>query len=425
MMTDKHKQTVIYCIIITALIIAGLWMPSLLIVAFLFHAITVIQLPVANSLQMMFFILPYALIYKFPGVTTSFFSIIQLLIIGIHYVRKPKINSKIFPILLIVVAYFMARMNSYYMAIPKLLSMLLFVLVFIDNYNKKDIKKYANYLIFGVLSSCILGMFKENIPQLLAYYEDLNYGYINGVEKLRFSALFDDPNYFSMALVCCLVLLIVLRHLKQYPPILFWVSFATLSVFGLLTYSKSFLLIYAAVIIYSILLNVKQRKIGMTIFQIVLVIGALNIILDGRIEIFNDIFSRFSDTQGFTTGRDVIWDDYWAVINESKMNQIWGLGLDAPYIFDKAAHSMYVELIYYAGFVGLLTFMLLWVIILFSKHSSRIRLYNLFLPVAIFIMYGFLSGFLNYAFPFYMILSWIVIDNQLKRGQETEELQAL
>ncbi len=408
---DKQKLTVLYCIGITFLIVAGLWISPLLLLAVFLHAIAVFKLPTTNSLQILFFLLPFGLIYKYPGATTSFFTIIQLFVIGKHYIfNKKNLNTRIFFIIMLVMIYFLLRMNSYYMAIPKLLCAFLLVIVFIDNYNKDDVKDYTNFLMFGIFLSSFLGLFKETIPQLLSYYSDLNYGYINGVKTLRFSGLFDDPNYFSMALICCLVLLIVLYHSKKYKTPFFLITFAMLSVLGLFTYSKSFLLIYAATIIYSILLTMKQRKIGITIFQVVLVIGALSVIFSGKIEIFNNIFSRFSDSQGLTTGRDVIWQNYWSVINESDLNKLFGLGLDAPYVLEKAAHNMYIELIYYVGYTGLVIYMLSWIVVLFSKHTSKIKLYNLFLPIVIFVMYAFLCGFLNYAFPFYIILSWIAMD---------------
>ena len=129
------------------------------------------------------------------------------------------------------------------------------------------------------------------------------------------------------------------------------------------------------------------------------------------------IFSRFTNEGGLTTGRDTIWKGYWETIT-SLEHYFWvGLGLDAPYV-RKAAHSLYIEMIYYSGVIGLVLFLFGWLHLLFSSHQNRIRLRNMLLIAAVFVMYAFLSGFLNYAMPFYMVFCWMLMDMDLGKKQE-------
>lgn len=343
----------------------------------------------------------------------SFMTLIEIALTVVALCRKKTINTAVFFTLVVVCLYFFLRMNTYYMALPKLFSAYLLLEVFIENHDKEDDTRYVNYFIAGLIASCILGMFKENIPQLLAYYDDINYNYIGGVKTLRFSGLFNDPNYFAIALLSAMIMLVFLKRYRNYPAGQFYLYFVTLAATGLLTYSKSFILMFAAVLLLEILLNFSGSRKWLSVLEIIAVVLVLIYVFSGASELFNKILSRFDDQQGFTTGRDVIWNNYWTVIN-SKGSYFWvGLGLDAPYV-GKASHSLYIEMIYYSGVIGLVLFFVGWAAMLFSRHKNRPRLKNLTLLVVVLVMYGFLCGFLNYAMPFYMIFCWMLLDFDFK-----------
>lgn len=401
------------CFLLMLMIISGLLFPPLLFVAFALNAALLLTWSTRESFFLLFFIMPFGLIYKYPGVSTSFMTLVELLVIVLAFCRRGKIRGSVLFTLTLICLYFLLRMNTYYMALPKLLSTYLLLEVFIQNHDKEDDARYVNYFIAGIITSSILGMFKENIPQLLAYYDDINYNYIDGVETLRFSGLFDDPNYFSIALLSAMIMLVFLKRYRNYPVGQFYLYFLTLAAMGLLTYSKSFILIFAAVLLLEIVLNLNGRRKWLIVLEILAIIVVTIYVFTGNSELFNMIFSRFDDNQGLTTGRDVIWEKYWTVIN-SKGSYFWiGLGLDAPYV-GKASHSIYIEMIYYSGVVGLVLFFVGWVVMLFSQHKNRLRIKNLTLLVTVLVMYGFLCGFLNYAMPFYMIFCWMLMDMDFK-----------
>ena len=396
------------------LIIGGLWVPILMFVAFVVKMIAVTMMKYKQSFYVLLFIMPFGLIYKYPGFTLSFLTVIEILMICVIFFRMKKINATVMLTVVAISLLFALRMNSYYMAIPKLAVSYLIMGMFIATYEKESMHEYADYFVSGIIFSSFLGIFKERIPSLLAYYNDMNYDYVDGKLVLRFSGLFDDPNYFSIALICAMIVLIYLKRYQKYPLVKFYVFFAILTGMGLLTYSKSFILIYAFVLLLEVILNLKGQNKIQSIFEILIIGLMLVIVFLGEIEIVNRIFSRFTSSQGLTTGRDDIWRGYWAVINQSDANKWFGLGLDAPYVGDKAAHSLYVEMIYYSGYIGLAVFMIGWLVLIFNSHKNKIRIGNLILPIIIFIMYAFLSGFLNYAMPFYMIFAWMLADMDLK-----------
>ena len=404
------RKVSLICGLLMLTIICGLWIPALMLVAFAFHTLTVITLKSEETFYILFFIMPFGLIYKYPGVTLSFLTLIEIVMIFVVMMRHKRINAVLLLLLMVVSLYFFMRMNTYYMAIPKLLVTYLTVTVFIKSYENESIKKYTDFFIWGLILSSIVGVFKESIPSLLSYYSDMNYDYIEGERTLRFSGLFNDPNYYSIALISAMVLLIYLKKYKNYSIGKFYLFFIPLSIMGLLTYSKSFILIYAFVLMLEVILNLKGQHKLQSFCEILLIILLFVIVFSGKIEIVNKIFSRFTSSQGLTTGRSDIWEKYWAVISSKELYKWFGLGLDAPYVAGKAAHNLYLEMIYYSGYIGLVIFLFSWLVIVFSSHRNKIRLSNTVLLIIVFVMYAFLCGFLNYAYPFYMIFCWMIAD---------------
>lgn len=410
---NNNIRVNLICLILVLLIIGGLWFPALMFVAFIVNALAVIILNSKESFYILLFIMPFGLIYKYPGFTLSFLTLIEIIMVFVILSRDSEIKTALLYPLTIITLYFVLRMGSYYMAIPKLVISYLLVAVFIKSYDKEEFNKYINCFILGIIVSSILGLFKESIPSLLAYYDDMNYDYIGGIRTLRFSGLFNDPNYFSIALITAMVMLIFANKYRKYPTAWFYLFFITLSIMGLFTYSKSFILVYICVVGLEVFLSLKEKRTVQSFCEIVLLAILLAVAIFGKIDLINKILSRFTNRE-LTTGRSDIWDNYWAVINSKEIYKWFGLGLDAPYVAEKASHSLYVEMIYYSGFIGLIFFLFSWLILVFFGHKNKIKLRNIILFVVVFGMYAFLCGFLNYAFPFYMIFCWMLADISFK-----------
>lgn len=414
---ENTKKASLICALLMLTIIGGLWIPVLMFVAFAINALAVIILKSKEAFYVLFFIMPFGLIYKYPGVTLSFLTLVEIVMIFVIITRYRKIKALFCFVLMTAVVYFFVRMNTYYLAIPKLLVTYLTVVVFIQSYEKESFSKYTDFFIWGLISSSILGIFKEDIPSLLAYYNDMNYEYIEGEITLRFSGLFNDPNYYSIALISAMVLLIFLKKYRNYSNKKFYLFFVPLSIMGLLTYSKSFILIYACVLMLEVILNLRGQHRMQSIAEICVIVLLFVVVFLGEVDIINKIISRFTNNQGLTTGRADVWEKYWAVIELKESYKWFGLGLDAPYVDGRAAHNLYVEIIYYSGYIGLAIFMISWGVIVFSSHKNKMLAPNALLFVIVFVMYAFLCGFLNYAFPFYMIFSWMIADINCKEKQ--------
>ena len=411
---ESNLKTNLICLVSMVLIVMGLWIRPLLIAAFVIQSLAVVTCKTKEAFYVLLFTLPFGLIYKYPGLTISFFTFVEFLMAVVILLRYRKVKLSLLLVLALSTIYFAFRMDGNYKAIVKMIAFYVVFWGFIQSYDKKSCHKYVDFFISGLIFSSILGVFKESIPSLLYYYNDMNYTDIEGVQTLRFSGLFDDPNYFSIALISAMVLLIFLKRYMDYSAGKFYFFFILLTALGLLTYSKSFILVYACVLMLEVFLNVHAQNKLQIAFEIIFIMTLIAAVMLGGVGIVNKIISRFHQGQGITTGRVDIWKNYWLVISSDASNKWFGLGLNAPYVAEMASHSIYIETIYYGGFIGLFLYITSWIVMVLSSHKNKLRLRNMVLLGIILVMYAFLCGFLNYALPFYMMFAWMIADIDVK-----------
>lgn len=394
---------------LAALIVGSLWLRPLIFAAVLLNAVAFVRFKDEDAYKILFFVMPFAAIYKYPGIDTSFLTVLELLLVIVVLMRRRRINAHTVIAVLFITGYFALRMGGYYMGIVKLVLGFALVYTFILSCRREQAGGIAEFLTLGMLISSILGYFKETIPTLLEYFGDVNYEFIDGEKTLRFSGLYVDPNYFSVVLIAIMAFLVILKHYRGYSPVKFWLTFASLATLGFLTYSKSFVLMFALVLLFEVLINLRTRKPWLSATVILLIAALAVLFLSGRVAVFERMFTRLGD-EDVLTGRDDIWANYLEVIRSSPLNIIFGVGLDAPYVGAKAAHNMYIELVYYSGVLGLMAYMLGWVYLILSDHRGRARVLPFIVPVFVFAMYTFICGFLDHSLPFMVMLSWMAAE---------------
>ena len=114
-------------------------------------------------------------------------------------------------------------------------------------YSKPAIMAYA----CGLCLASLVSLLKNYFPQL-NLFEFMDYSYVGmfGQKIPRFQGLDSNPNYYSLSIVLVLsaiIIMIINNGFQWYYAILFVV----LSVFGILSISKSFLLSYILLFIFS------------------------------------------------------------------------------------------------------------------------------------------------------------------------------
>lgn len=380
----------------------------------------------SNIYCMLLFLFPFAGVFKIFQVSTSLFTVLELVFIGKLLLSKQKISMRYFSNVVFFAFYcFFVSIISGNIGIFDILKIfmnLTLLFVFIKSYEEIDLVAYSLYYCMGLSIASIMGLFKQRIPGFMAMYSDINSQYINGARVIRFSGTFNDPNYYSIAVVVGLglVMCVFIRGVGNKILALLGVL---LAIFGLYTYSKSYFLILLILAVIAVGLMIKNGNIGwLTVSAVIVAVIIASGVLS-QVTMIQTILSRFdgiTDKASLTSNRTLIWENYMAYITGNIRVFFFGDGLGAPYIVG-AAHNLYVEIWYYIGITGIVIYFITLMRILGQRSILRRKsILNYYLLAIVALMYFFLAGFTAYEFPYYMMICWIVLNTDLRKSKHVE-----
>ena len=321
-------------------------------------------------------------------------------------------------ILVIQFAYLLTRMNSGYINLVLCFSQLVLLKGIIRGQRRENaILSIKAFLIALALSSLYAYIFR-NTPQLRS---------LRGTEvpaywlssHLRFNGLFRDPNYYMAMLIVALTLSISLRLKGELTRFDFMALFSAFTLFGLLTYSKSFFILIAIVYAVYILLLLGKRKYKLAVAIIAVTAIAISIAMQIEGSPLRIIFYRFSmanNMDDLTTGRIVLHMRYLKAITDSAAAFIFGYGLDAPFL-GLSPHNLYLEILYYLGLVGLTIFLaeiIAFVHMLHTetsgvrKYSKLMTYYPLLLIGGVFFSLAGMFSSITYTMIFLTLISMLI-----------------
>lgn len=208
------------------------------------------------------------------------------------------------------------------------------------------------YFVVGYILSAIFGIMKP-ITRLADVLHVAYTSLYSWEDTIRFAGISYDPNFYTLLTITIFMLLLfgdVWRKNKALVVIGFIIALAT----GAMTYSKSFYIAFALVLIVYMLGSPKKayKRIGY-----VFIVGiALFLLFENQISsIIATLAVRLSGAEtmnDFTTGRSNLWMQYWNEIFKSFDSILIGNGIQNE--GRTAAHNTYLEMIYKAGLLGVL-----------------------------------------------------------------------
>jgi O-antigen ligase len=143
----------------------------------------------------------------------------------------------------------------------------------------------------------------------------------------------------------------------------FWSLAVALTAFGVLTYSKTFFLVFILLGGVYIIWQFWSRKVFRGVFFSAAAVLLAAYMLLSKNSPFAIVIERLTggdSLSDFTTGRSELFVQYWNVITQNVSSVLFGLGLDAP-ILGKGTHNLFLEVLYFSGVVGLLLMTALYV----------------------------------------------------------------
>lgn len=177
-----------------------------------------------------------------------------------------------------------------------------------------------------------------------------------GSNSMRFQGLFQDPNYYMSLLIVGLALLIKLKNANRVGNWFFWIMGLAMTVFGLLTYSKTFILMLPLLVAVYIVWQFWDRKFARGLGLTLAGIATIFILLLADFSPFTVVLTRLTNATNLdelTTGRSEVFEAYMSAITENAGSVMFGKGLAAKGL-TKDPHNLYLEIVYYIGVTGLL-----------------------------------------------------------------------
>lgn len=427
-MNERNLFILIYLMSVLSIIFAHIIAKPLVFVALCLFVLSILLLPNIYSYSLLFGLFPFANIFKLSPNSMSFFTVSEILLLsGIiieHIIIKKKIKFDIF---LVVALVFMMMQIVFFSKEIDLSSIIKLVVriglvayyfkyIMSSKCEMSDITSVAYCFSFSMLLMMFLSLITPFRDAVLDYLRVVQYG--NNIDLLRNCGLLDDPNYCSLAIMMSLTFMTVLFYYEKLK-VEYWILAVPLFLIGFTTYSKSYFLmsVLFLLILFFFVLVPKYKNLAVIFF--VVVTYAVLAIIDGNIEIVNNIFLRF-DSNDITTGRSALNEIYINFILDDVKVLLFGEGFDVRALpRTNNVHNLFIEMLFRLGIVGSLLFFVI-IISFFSKKCLKSKFINYVPVIFMFIMYMALAGLDSYGLFYYILLSGISI-LQIGYADESKE----
>lgn len=413
-------RTWLVCLISCVGIYLGITKHSIMIVVFAINILSLFFLNINEIFCELFFLLPFTMIYKLNPASTSLFTYLCIITVGYLVLNgNNKFSRKWIYLIMIYVLYSFVGMGSNITAYIKLISSFFLGMICIRRIERKCFSKIPIFLGSGIIVSSFIGLRKTEWSELGAFFSDLNSEYIAGVKTYRFSALYVDPNYFSILVMVCLMAIIIFMYEKEIKGIV-GVSLAVpLIVFGCLTYSKIFYIALAIGLMFVFMIRIKiSGKVLSSSFILLFVIIVGYFIAD-YYGIITNIVARFS-AEDISNKRFFIWGNYFEYFRTSWKTLFFGDGIGASYYMEMGPHNFYIELIYFLGIIGAVLYLsICWEMLNLRRCIVKRTFLNYAVLIILLIMFSTLGVLFSNDFIFLLIIVWMSMNvNMINVGKK-------
>lgn len=332
-----------------------------------------------------------------------------------HFIRgKVQVGGALLSLLLLL-NYLLVRMQTNVNGFVLCFGQMFVLYVLLPKQDTESSVRVANCFCWSMLLTSIYALLLRNAPQI-ELIRGPESPAIWGTNIMRFSGLIKDPNYYMTLLLVGLAVMCKLKETGRIRSVRFWVSAVVFTAFGVLTYSKTFFLVFILLGGLYIIWQFWSKKVFKGIFFASMAVLAGLFLLLSEHSPFAVVIERFTSSDSLsdiTTGRTDLFKTYWNVISENAFNFMFGKGLDAP-VIEKGTHNLFLEIVYHTGFAGftMIAFFYGSIISSIHKRTDRVNKQSIIAKyIVVFIMfvqYMALQGMfqlITYAGLFVAILS--------------------
>lgn len=225
--------------------------------------------------------------------------------------------------------------------------------------NKAYFRRYTYIYALGLLSAAIVRLISFSVPAIDSFIQSMTI--VNTVKTMgsistRFTGLDLDPNYFSLQILIAIACLLVLFNLDGKKEKKSIVLIIILAVFGIMTYSKMFIITLVALILMTFIVFFKNNvKTAIKFSSFIVIICGISLFFFSE-KLFEIYWIRFFgagiSTDAITTGRVSSWGMFVSEILQNTKIFVFGAGFGTTFTKVKMAHTMYLSTPYYLGLIG-------------------------------------------------------------------------
>lgn len=354
----------------------------------------------AKVVMLMLFLLPFSGVFKLSFNSTSLYMLLRIACIARCFYKYRSIRRD-FMISLGIFILYIAALTLFHgrFGVMRIFNLALWFLLaysFVLFSTPESQGAMARAFSQGTILSCVFGANLGLFPHLQSLMAVQSYKSSETGEMLsRFTGLWNDPNALTVMLVsaCCLCFLAMRSRRMPVPE--FLVSCIVLTLFGLMTMSKSCILLMAVFWAY-IFLKRTQLKTSYKVAMLTLVAVVFVLIYDQMESLIMEILARFTeaeDVSDLTTGRTDLWSMYLEDMTLSTW--IFGNGLDCTLPAGRAAHNTILQIVYNVGIIGGILWFMVFYFLNRTINARQPGYPRIYLPILmILVTMLFLDGFL-------------------------------
>ena len=314
-----------------------------------------------TAMPVMLFFLPFSPLLKTQPGSISLYTIALLLIYAIYTVtgsRRVRVLHLVPAMLLVVLTLIVKAAYGYEIDKPYLMfAVTLMIIPFVARELDGSYDFYWLTVCFslGICLAAITAQYLTVFPTISRYISiDATQGFD------RRSGYMGDPNFYSAHITAALsgVLVLLLNNDKRSKLFMLMPMACLLLYCGLMSVSKSFLLVAACLLLlWAVALLLQRGRMSVKVTLIITLVVAGVFLLSSTVftDLLDLVFARFgrdNNLSDFTTGRTDVWVRYITAMLEEPRLLLFGQGYTDVIIGEKPTHNTLLNGVYQFGLIG-------------------------------------------------------------------------
>lgn len=349
-----------------------------------------------------------------------------------YFVRKKILVNGALVCLLLLLNYLIARMQMNINDFVLCFGQMFVLCVLLPRQDPQSAERACKVFCWSMVLTSLYALIFRNMPQMVAVRGPETPA-IWGTSIMRFMGLLKDPNYYMTLLLVGLAVLCKLKETGRLHSVVFWGLALAMTSFGILTYSKTFFLVFVLLGGIYIIWQFWSRKVFRGVFFASVAMVAGFYLLFSEASPFAVVLQRLTSAKNLsdlTTNRSDLFVAYWKAITENVGTFFFGRGLNEPLLRGQGVHNLYLEITYYLGVVGFVLILFFYISMIRDiqknypevKKQSKLAKYVVLLIMAV--QYMALQGMfllITYSAWFVAVLSlYIVPKEKIDPAMKTE-----